>query len=520
MATPDPTPTLPADPGCDPLDVSCATAGWQVDGGSTALDELASAVMEALDTTLGALGTMWVDVATPSLTGDGEGAIEAGEVAPESVAAVETVLGYVVWVSLGVAVLSIVALGAWMALAGRRGDGERHLGRLGVVLGGVILISAASGLVAALVPAERFASTGSAPVATTQNALWWFTAAMAVLAVIVAGAKMAWEQRAAAGRDLVRSLLTLVVVAGAGLTVIALAVVAADSFALWLLERVTGGADFGAQVTAMLTFSDTMGVLLIIVLGLIAVVAAFVQIMLLVLRGAMLVILAGIFPLSASFTNTAVGRSWFYRVIAWIVAFVLYKPAAAIVYATAFQLTEQNLFADDGTGLVPVLAGIILMVLALMALPALMSVVAPLVGTVAPSATPAATTLPPGTSAAMPTGAVSVHRLRPAAGPSGAVGLPGSSAVLAPAGGQDGGRHAGPGGALEGGPSGRDGPATPPGAADALDESRGSRAGETAPRETEEHESAEPEGPAETGPADPGPAHLSTEGDGSRAGHR
>ncbi|WP_418605727.1 hypothetical protein [Georgenia sp. SUBG003] len=393
MSTADPT--TPAPPGgCDPLDVTCATSTWTADdGNATALDQLAGAVAEALDTTLSSLGTMWENVATPTLTGDGEGAVEAGAVAPGSVAAVETVLGWVVWISLGVAVMSLLALGAWLALAGRRGDGGRQLGRIGLVLGGVLLISGASAVVGALVPPERFAG-GSGAVATTQNALWWFTAAMAVLSVIVAGAKMAWEQRAAPGRDLVRSLLTLVVVAGAGLTVIGLAVVAADGFAAWLLGRVTGGQDFGARVREMVVLSDSLGVLLVIVLGLLAVVVAFVQIMLLVLRGAMLVILAGIFPLSAAFTNTAVGRSWFSRVVAWIVAFVLYKPAVAIVYATAFQLTDTGLVTDDGTGLVPLLAGIILMALALLALPALISVAAPLVGTVTPGGAPAAAALP------------------------------------------------------------------------------------------------------------------------------
>ncbi|WP_447924530.1 hypothetical protein [Georgenia muralis] len=421
--------------GCDPLDVACTTSSWTTDGGTGALEQLAGAVREALDTTLGSLGTMWTSIVTPSLT-DGDAPVVApGEVAPGSAETVNTVLSWVLWVSLGIAVMSIIALGATMAIKGRRGEAEGQLGRLGVVLGAVILVSSASAIVSALVPPERFAASGGGPAAATQNALWWFTAAMAVLSVMVAGTKMAWEQRAAPGRDLVRSLLTLVVVAGAGLTVIGLAVVAADSFAAWLLERVTGGADFGTQVEAMLTFSDDLGVLLVIVLGLAALVVAFAQIMLMVLRAAMLVILAGIFPLSASFTNTAIGRTWFHRVVAWIIAFVLYKPAVAIVYATAFQLRDQNVFADDGSGLVPVLTGIILMTLALLALPALISVAAPLVGTVTGTAGPATTTTSTSTSAALPTGAVPVPRVRAGgSGPAGAVGTAGRVTQLGPSG--------------------------------------------------------------------------------------
>ena len=74
------------------------------------------------------------------------------------------------------------------------------------------------------------------------------------------------------------------------------------------------------------------------------------------------------------------GKGWFKKNVGWLVAFILYKPAAAIVYAAAFQLAGTNVFQDDGTGFIAVLTGLILMVLALFAMPALMRFVTPLVG--------------------------------------------------------------------------------------------------------------------------------------------
>src|SRR5690606_38464324 len=118
----------------------------------------------------------------------------------------------------------------------------------------------------------------------------------------------------------------------------------------------------------------------IIILGLIAILASVVQIILMDARAGMLVILTGILPLSASATNTEMGRQWFKKCVAWLVAFVLYKPAAAIVYAAAFQLTGTDVFTDDGTGLLAVLTGLMLMVIALFAMPALMRFVTPMVG--------------------------------------------------------------------------------------------------------------------------------------------
>src|SRR5699024_9907366 len=138
-------------------------------------------------------------------------------------------------------------------------------------------------------------------------------------------------------------------------------------------------ACFGSNMLRLLALTTNnaaggLGSLLIIILGLIAVLAAVFQIVLMVSRGGMLVILTGILPLSASFTNTEQGKAWFKKCVGWLIAFILYKPAAAIIYAAAFQLTATNVdvFNDDGTGLLAVLTGLMLMVIALFAMPALM----------------------------------------------------------------------------------------------------------------------------------------------------
>ncbi|MFX7844978.1 hypothetical protein ABTK14_22265, partial [Acinetobacter baumannii] len=72
-----------------------------------------------------------------------------------------------------------------------------------------------------------------------------------------------------------------------------------------------------------------LGALLIIILGLIAILATAFQIVLMIARGGMLVILTGILPLSAAATNTEMGKGWFKKNVGWLVAFILYKPAAA-----------------------------------------------------------------------------------------------------------------------------------------------------------------------------------------------
>ncbi|MDX6728446.1 MAG: hypothetical protein QOK49_3251 [Baekduia sp.] len=242
-----------------------------------------------------------------------------------------------------------------------------------------------------------------------QGSLWWYMGAAAVLSVIVGGARMAIERKADPGRDVLRGLLTLAVVVGAGLTVIALSVAAADGFAGWIIDGSLEGTDFGQNVATMIGLSSRagpLGPLLVIIFGLLAILASAVQIMLMVVRGGMLVILAGVLPLAAAFTSSETGRAWFRKCVGWLIAFILYKPVAAIVYATAFRLTGSDIYASDESGLLNVLVGLVLMILALVALPALMRFVTPMVAATAGGGGRSA--LGSAALAALPSGAIAL----------------------------------------------------------------------------------------------------------------
>ena len=94
-------------------------------------------------------------------------------------------------------------------------------------------------------------SDASDPVMFLQNSLWFWTAALAVLSVLVGAAKMIIERRGTPMRDLGRSLATLVVVSGAGVGAVGLLTVAADQFSVWIIENSTGKS-FNENITHML----------------------------------------------------------------------------------------------------------------------------------------------------------------------------------------------------------------------------------------------------------------------------
>lgn len=247
--------------------------------------------------------------------------------------------------------------------------------------------------------------TGPSPVVSiVSSELMPWTLTLAVLAVIIGGIRMIWEQRGAPLKDLLRSLITLTLVSGIGLGVISILVIAADTFSAAIIDRSTDGKGFAQSMNILIMTGQTeVGVFILIVLGLIGLIASLAQIVLMVVRSGMLVILAGILPTTAAFTNTEMGRQWFQKSVGWTIAFILYKPAAAIVYSVAFLLMGNNSGQD---ALVGSITGFALMVVALFALPALMRFVTPMVGAVASGSGAAAGAA----VGAMATGAVSLGR--------------------------------------------------------------------------------------------------------------
>jgi type IV secretion system protein TrbL len=265
-----------------------------------------------------------------------------------------------------------------------------------------------------------------------QGSLREYTLGLAVLSVIIGGTKMAWEQRAEPGKDMLRSLLTLSVVSGAGLLAVSLLVQSGDAFATWIIDQSVAGGGFGRNMTSLLgaPVLGPLSVVLVILLGLAAILASIVQVAMMIARGGVLVILSGVLPTSAAATNTERGRAMFSRTVSWLLAFVLYKPAAAFVYAAAFRLAGSSPLSADG--LVSVITGLILIVMSIFALPALMRLVTPMVSAVSASGGGGAAF--GGAVAALPTGAMFIR----GAGGSGAAGAAGPTGAASGASGAAG----------------------------------------------------------------------------------
>lgn len=347
----------------------------------TAFADFVTSILEGVGEGAALLGTAWFYLDTGTLISFRPYNGTYAAYAPaEDASNLVTVMGWVAYTSLGLCVLSLMLLGGSVALRARRGEGGEYISKIGMVLVASILIGSASGIAGALLGIGP-STSASGPVLEIQRHLWWYVGAFLVLSVIIAGARIAWEQRAEPAKELLGSLFTMVVISGASVGGIGLLITAGDSFAKNILFGDDGvvDADFGAQVLRMLGVGSDVdlktGAVIAALVGCVALFATIVQAMLLLIRDGILLILVAVLPLAASITNTAMGKQFLTKLLAWILAFLLYKPAAAIIYAMAFEVFKPG--DDEETSLIQVILGLVLMLLSLIALPALMRLVVP-----------------------------------------------------------------------------------------------------------------------------------------------
>ncbi|ALU41371.1 hypothetical protein AS188_15895 (plasmid) [Kocuria flava] len=382
---------------CNPIDVICKTkegiSSTLSGAAGDALDQIADGVTSAVVDTIASLGSMWTTVGSASLTSENGGAAEA-PVRGAFNDQVDLLLSYASWIGLGVCVFGVLFLGIVLATNARRGDGAGLVNTATVLASGAALIGGATSLIGFLVPARATNLSGS--VGFIQDQTFYLTLAVAALSVMIAGAQMAWTQRAEPARDLLKNLLTLAVVTASGVTILNVLVAGTDALAVQIIDSAIG-EDFQTDVLKLLALDNATStgaadpvwlggnVILIIVGGVVAIIVNIIQLMLMVLRTGMLFLMAGILPLSAAFLNTETGKNFFQKVIAWTLAFAFYKPAAALIYGLAIKMSTTGVWEDSGSGLIQFAAGLMMIVASVFALPVLIGFLSPVLGSMSSS---------------------------------------------------------------------------------------------------------------------------------------
>lgn len=224
-----------------------------------------------------------------------------------------------------------------------------------------------------------------------QDSLSWYSSAILVIAVIYGGTQMILQRSGKPLMDLAYALMKYVLISGAGLATCVLALRAGDEYSKWVIEKSTPHGSFGDSLTMLLGIGLAVPssgiVMFVIIIGIIAILIAFVQIGLLIIRSAIAIMLVGTLSIAYSGTNMGWGKNWAQKHTVWLIAFLLYKPAASTIYAAAFRIMDSfgDQKGDPGQQMVYFTTGVVLMIGSLAALPALMRLITPQVAAAAGS---------------------------------------------------------------------------------------------------------------------------------------
>lgn len=205
----------------------------------------------------------------------------------------------------------------------------------------------------------------SSPAYKLQDYLRFLMAAIMVASMIFAGIRVIMDGRGDSLRQVARSLLAVVVVSAAGLTLASAIISVFDETAVWLLQTVTedNAETFGKRIIPVLWESTQVpgGTVPVILIALAGILANLVQIAMIWVRSILLMVIMGLAPIIASTIGTSWGRAWAGKILGFFSGLVLYKLAVSIIYATTilFLTSESGL-----EGFVSFLVGVMLMVFA------------------------------------------------------------------------------------------------------------------------------------------------------------
>jgi type IV secretion system protein TrbL len=201
---------------------------------------------------------------------------------------------------------------------------------------------------------------------------YWYVGAIAVFSLLIAAGRMALQGKGQAAKDALAGLVKLILVTSLAVPITIGLTEAGDAYTRWIINASTSG-HLGERVLLFAPNGHVEGITAIVTIavGFICMVVAMVQMLLSIAVGGLKIFLCGIAPIPAAANIAGGGKTTLARYLSWLLAALLYKPAAGTIYAMAFWMI------GDGTSFTTVLTGIVVIAAALVAMPALLRLLAP-----------------------------------------------------------------------------------------------------------------------------------------------
>lgn len=196
-----------------------------------------------------------------------------------------------------------------------------------------------------------------------------------MLGILLGLVRIAWAHQQAQGQEsmaMFKGIVRAVLIAVGFSVFVTLGTRFTDALSVWWMNEMVQ-PDQLSQFTeriVMLSATPIAGALTFLV-ALLGLLAALVQVVVIIIRNALLVLVVAVMPLAASASLTRAGNSSVEKMMGWTIALLLFKPMAALVYSVALMMV------GSGEGAWDTITGMALLAMAVMTLPALLAMVAP-----------------------------------------------------------------------------------------------------------------------------------------------
>ncbi|WP_270260656.1 hypothetical protein [Kocuria marina] len=221
-----------------------------------------------------------------------------------------------------------------------------------------------------------------------QTATTTFVGVAGIIGTAFAVLRIARDHNRESAENLVMGLIRTVVVSGLAVSMVSLSLAVTDEVAPWLVDTIAGNAardglgqsmGLSGMVGAGMAL-PTAGILLF--LTPFALLGAILNAALVIFSYGVAGALCGLLPIFAAASTTQKGQKSFDKAVGWLLAMILFKPGAAVIYG--FGLALMN--GIDGTGgdevsnkIISLLTGTVVIFSACFAMPALVRVLVPAV---------------------------------------------------------------------------------------------------------------------------------------------
>ncbi|GAA0503430.1 hypothetical protein [Microbacterium aurantiacum] len=218
-----------------------------------------------------------------------------------------------------------------------------------------------------------------------QEDLRWYVMFFAVLGFLFGLIRVLVSNEIRSGIGTAKMILNLILASSAYAVGITLALQAGDAFAPWILERAQGNTTDGMAALISGTAIMALGPGPAVLLALLVFLSVVANALFMILRTAMIALLAVFLPILAAGSGTEIGNQAWKKANGFLIALLLYKPVAATIFAVGIWMVQTPSFGTSGTdavsGFLGVMTGALILILGALCLPVLIKFLVPVAAT-------------------------------------------------------------------------------------------------------------------------------------------